>query len=136
MPYSFRDRLDHNGRRMKEIHSLKVIIHRPGNDPETLMASPQETIVEEPQDNGMTIRRQLRDYTCDTADYRIAGAVVEPEYGDYILDLCVGLVCRVISPSADSAVFDYITETRKRIRIHTVAIQRLELANIQTITST
>lgn len=118
MTYNFHDRLDYLGTRKKTLDSESVTISN-GTNTVGVSATVGETDVEEEGPNGLPVRTQIRDYIITAEDLVLNGVQVEPQEGWTITE--GDLTCRVV-PIGDQSCFDYTTQTKKRMRIHTVVV--------------
>lgn len=117
MPYSFQDRLNHTGQRIKQINSEFVTLVRGIDTTPAVAASPILMEAEEMMPGVAITRFEYQDWAFDTADYQFNGVVSKPHVGD-VITRTDGSRFRVISFGNNEPAYRYMTTARKRIRVH------------------
>lgn len=87
----------------------------------TLTAVPGRSEFEHLSHEGLTVRRQVRDYKINVADLEFDDELVEPRSGDEIIETIGSRVVRfeVFEPAGNEPSWRYADQDRSRYRIHT-----------------
>jgi len=101
----------------KAYMSQTVTYSRAADDVEVL-ATVGRKVFRMPDEYGVEIRIETRDYLITAADLILSGAVVEPQAADRITE-AGGQVYEVMSPGNDEAAWEYSDAYRRTLRIHT-----------------
>jgi hypothetical protein len=116
MTWSFYDRLNGLNNRMKRLNTRTIVITVDGEDV-SVPASLGKTEIEELSPTVGIGIGSLRDYFINIADLKKAdNTPFLPERGMTIVD---GTITCSVSAEGAMPIFDYVTSSRTRIRLHT-----------------
>lgn len=104
---------------LNEHDGVQVTIARSGESSITVTAVRGRTAYDQEGvdgDNPVSLRRRIRDYQIDAADYDFGSGPVEPARGDLITD---GTDTFRVLPDPGGHLFEYMDPGRTRFRVHT-----------------
>lgn len=123
VPYNVQNRYDRLGGRMKGLNfdpaGSATYKRKDGSTLDDLVVSLGHTDTQEMIPGVAVTQVRYQDFIVDVADLDFGSGPVKPEYGD---EICRGNgeVYKVVAMGGDNgSPFEYITSTKKRIRIHT-----------------
>jgi hypothetical protein len=105
-------------------HRAKSVTYKRGAQSVVVSATIGRTLVDTEDDNGLTIRAQVRDYLIQAADLVLAGQPVLPLRGDQIIEVdgATTYTHEVLPLGPAEEMYRWSDEYHKLLRIHTKQI--------------
>jgi hypothetical protein len=106
-------------------HASRTVTYRRGAAAKVIDATVGRTVLEAPDDLGVVVRQEVRDYLVHAADLDFGAGPVPPQRGDQIEepDGAAAAVYEVLPLGPEQETWRYADPSRIRLRIHTKRVR-------------